>query len=292
MANHPQAMSTQIKAMTPSALPPQKPSLGRSIRRTLTLARTLLSVYYAHMVEYRAELMFWVLSGSLPLILLGVWTEAAQGGSFSLSPAEFARYFLIVFLTRQLTVVWVIWDVETEVVQGKLSFRLLQPLDPFWHHFSGHAAERIARIPFIAVLIVLFFGLYPEALWMPSPSRLLLFLIAVSLAFCLRFLVQHTFAMFAFWIERAVAIERFWFLFYLFLSGMSAPLAMFPPLVAQIAMWTPFPYLIYFPVAVLLELETLVAQGFGIMLMWLLLFGIANRYLWHRGLQRYSGMGA
>lgn len=278
--------------MTPNTLPPQKPGQGHSIRRALTITRTLLSVYYAHMVEYRAELMFWVLSGSLPLILLGVWTEAAQGGSFSLSPAEFARYFLIVFLTRQLTVVWVIWDVETEVVQGKLSFRLLQPLDPFWHHFAGHAAERLARIPFIAVLMGLFFWLYPEAIWMPSPSRLVLFLIAVVLAFCLRFLVQHTFAMFAFWIERAVAIERFWYLFYLFLSGMVAPLTLFPPLVAQIAMWTPCPYLIYFPVAVLLGLDTPIAQGFGIMLMWLALFGIANRYLWRKGLQRYSGMGA
>lgn len=282
--------------MTPtsssSPAPYQKPSLGRSLRRALTITRTLLSVYYAYMVEYRAELMFWVLSGSLPLILLGVWTEAAQGGDFALSSADFARYFLAVFLTRQLTVVWVIWDVEKEVVQGKLSFRLLQPLDPGWHHFAGHAAERLARIPFIAVLIALFFGLYPEALWMPSPTRLLLFAVAVTLAFCLRFLAQYTFAMFAFWIERAVAIERFWFLFYLFLSGMAAPLAMFPPAIAQIAMWTPFPYLIYFPVAVLLELDTPVAQGFGAMLIWLLLFGITNRYLWRKGLQRYSGMGA
>lgn len=283
--------------MMPSPQPahqssPRKSSLGQRLRHALSVTRSLLSVYYAYMVEYRAELMFWVLSGSLPLILLGVWTEAAQGGSFSLSPAEFARYFLVVFLTRQLTVVWVIWDVEKEVVQGTLSLRLLQPLDPVWHHFASHSAERLARIPFIAVLIGLFFGLYPEALWMPSPSRLLLFLIAVFLAFCLRFLVQYTFAMFAFWIERAVAIERFWFLFYLFLSGMSAPLAMFPPLVAQIAMWTPFPYLIYFPVAVLLELDTPVVQGFGVMLMWLVLFGIANRYLWRKGLQRYSGMGA
>lgn len=278
--------------MPPRALTSPKTSLGRNISRALTLSRTLLSVYYAYMVEYRAELMFWVLSGSLPLILLGVWTEAAQSGSFSLSPADFARYFLIVFLTRQLTVVWVIWDVEKEVVQGTLSFRLLQPLDPFWHHFAGHAAERLARIPFIAILIALFFGLYPEALWMPSLSRMGLYLLAVTLAFCLRFLVQHTFAMFSFWIERAVAIEQFWFLFYLFLSGMAAPLALFPPLVAQIAMWTPFPYLIYFPVAVLLELDTPVAQGFGVMVIWLLLFGIANRYLWHKGLQRYSGMGA
>ena len=115
------------------------------MKRIIRKAVTLLTVYYAHMVEYRAELILWVLTGSLPIIMMGVWTEAAQGGQFGLSSTEFARYFLAVFLVRQLTVVWVIWDFEREVVEGKLSLRLLQPLDPVWHHISAHLSERQAR---------------------------------------------------------------------------------------------------------------------------------------------------
>lgn len=273
----------------PSSEPGSKP---QKLQKPLRIARSLLSVYYAYMVEYRAELLFWVLSGSLPLILLGVWTNASQGGDFALSPAEFARYFLAVFVTRQFTVVWVIWDFEKEVVEGTLSFRLLQPLDPGWHHYSTHVAERGARIPFIAALVGLFALLYPQALWVPELWRLGLFGVTLAIAFTLRFLVQYTFAMFSFWIERAVAIEQFWFLFYLFLSGMVAPLTVFPPGVAAIALWTPFPYLIYFPVAILLGLEVHWLQGFSVMLGWCLLFWLANRWLWKRGLRRYSGMGA
>ena len=96
----------------------------------------------------------------------------------------------------------------------------------------------------------------------------------------------------SFWIERAVAIEQFWFLFYLFLSGMVAPLSMFPSFMAQLALWSPFPYLIYFPVAVLLGLDTPLLRGFGITLGWLIIFALLNRWLWRRGLRRYSGMGA
>ena len=69
---------------------------------------TFLSVYYAYIVEYRAELILWVLSGTLPIILMGVWIQAAQGGKFGLTPVEFSRYFITVFLVRQITVVWVI----------------------------------------------------------------------------------------------------------------------------------------------------------------------------------------
>ena len=262
------------------------------MRRIFKISQALLSVYYAYMVEYRAELLLWVLSGSLPLILMGVWIQASQGGRFGFTPVEFARYFLAAFIVRQFSVVWVIWEFEREIVEGKLSFRLLQPLDPVWHHFGSHFAERFARLPFAIALIVLFFLLYPQAFWIPSLPTLLLFGLLCLFTFVFRFLMQYTLAMFAFWTERAAALEQFWFLFYLFLSGMIAPLQVFPPLVRTIALWTPFPYLINFPASVLVGLPVDWGQGLLVMGLWSGLFWVLNRWLWRRGLKQYSGMGA
>lgn len=262
------------------------------MRRIFKISQALLSVYYAYMVEYRAELLLWVLSGSLPLILMGVWIQASQGGQFGFTPVEFARYFLAAFIVRQFSVVWVIWEFEREIVEGKLSFRLLQPLDPVWHYFGSHFAERFARLPFAIVLIALFFLLYPQAFWIPSLPTLLLFGLLCLFTFVFRFLMQYTLAMFAFWTERATALEQFWFLFYLFLSGMIAPLQVFPPLVRTIALWTPFPYLINFPASVLVGLPVDWGQGLLVMGLWSGLFWVVNRWLWRRGLKQYSGMGA
>ena len=259
---------------------------------TFRKARVLLTSYYAHMLEYRAELFLWALSGSLPLIWMGVWTQAAQSGQFGLAPVDFARYFLAVFLIRQFTVVWVIWEFEKEVVEGRLSPKLLQPLDPVWHHVASHLSERLARLPFALFLIALFFLLYPQAFWIPSWGNFLLFVIDLSLAFVLRFLIQYTFALFAFWTERANAIENFWFLFFLFFSGMIAPLEMFPPTLQEILLWTPFPYLIHFPASLLIGLPVNLVQGFLVTLGWSVLFFILNRWLWRQGLKQYSGMGA
>lgn len=253
---------------------------------------TFLSTYYAHMVEYRAELFFWVLSGSLPIILMGVWIEASESGNFGLSSLEFARYFLAVFLTRQFTIVWVIWDFERNVIEGKLSFRLLQPIDPVWHDVARHVSERFARFPFVIVLIGLFVWLYPDAAWLPSLSQVLYYSLAIAIAFILRFLMQYTAAMMAFWTERATAIEQFLYLFYIFLSGMVAPLSVFPSLVREIALWTPFPYLIHFPSAILVGFEVQLGRGFLISLAWCLIIFILNRWLWRQGLKKYSGMGA
>jgi ABC-2 type transport system permease protein len=259
---------------------------------TFKKAIILLSTYYAHMLEYRAEIFLWALSGSLPIILMGVWIQASQSGNFGLSSVDFARYFFSVFLVRQFTTIWVIWEFEREVIEGKLSFHLLQPIDPVWHHVARHLAEKLTRIPFMIFFCGLFFLLYPDSFWLPSFKNILLCSLAIVMAFTLRFIIQYTFAIFAFWTERASAIQQFWYLFYIFLSGMIAPLEVFPPAVRQIVDWTPFPYLMHFPAALLVGLPTDFVRSCMIILGWGVIFFVANRWLWKKGLKQYSGMGA
>lgn len=252
----------------------------------------VLGVYYAANLEYRAEIFLWALTMILPFILMGVWTQAGQGGDLPLTPAEFARYFFAVFLVRQLTVTWVIWLFEDAIVEGTLSFRLLQPLDPVWMFVANHVSERLARLPILVVATGVFFALYPEAMWMPDLTALLWFAFLVNAAFALRFLISYTFAMLAFWTERASAIERVWYLGYAFLSGLIAPLDVFPAAVRDVALYTPFPYLIYLPAQALLGRDAPLGRGLVVMAVWGVATFALNRLLWRRGLKRFSGMGA
>ena len=255
-------------------------------------AITILAAHYAHMLEYRAEIFLWALSNSLPIILMGVWIEASRSGNFGLSTQDFARYFFSIFLVNQFTTIWVIWEFEREVVEGRLSFRLLQPIDPVWHHVARHLAEKITRLPLILVFCILFFVLYPQATWLPKLTNIFFCAMAIALAFTLRFAIQYTFAMLAFWTERASAIQQFWYLFYIFLSGTIAPLEVFPPTVRQIVEYTPFPYMMHFPAAILTGLDVNIALSIGITIGWTILFLFLNRWLWRKGLKQYSGMGA
>lgn len=254
--------------------------------------KALLQAQIALMLEYRAEVFLWALATALPLILMGVWTQAAEGGTFALSSQEMARYFLCVFVVRQLSVVWVIWEFEQDVVQGRLSFKLLRPIDPYWEHLMAHLAERITRFPFAVMLVALFVLIYPPARFAPEWGDLLLGIFTALAAFMLRFLMQYTFALLSFWIERAAAVEEGWFILYLFLSGLIAPLDVFPEVVRQIAFLTPFPYLVYFPASILAGIPVDLVQGFVVLGAWGVVFLILNRWLWRRGLKQFSGMGA
>ena len=48
------------------------------------IIRVLLGSQYAHMLEYRAEIALWALSGVLPFVMLSVWSGSeARLGSVS-----------------------------------------------------------------------------------------------------------------------------------------------------------------------------------------------------------------
>jgi ABC-2 type transport system permease protein len=181
---------------------------------------------------------------------------------------------------------------EEQIVQGTLSPLLLQPLDPGWRFVLGHVTERFARLPFVALIIAIGFWLYPQALWVPEPKHAALAFAALVVAFAVRFLLQYAVAMLSFWSERASAIEEVWFSLFIFLSGMLAPLDFYPPIVRNIAEFTPFPYMVYVPAELLLGHDVPLFKAAVVLSGWGVGSFVLNRVLWRQGLKRYSAMGA
>ena len=262
------------------------------MRRAWRVARALLGSQYALMLEYRAEIALWALSGVLPLIMLGVWSGSGAGAAAALSARQLSHYFLAAFVVRQFTVVWLIHVFEEDALQGRLSPYLLQPLAPLWRYLAAHLSEQATRLPFVALMLLAVGLAAPGVLWLPSPPALLLGLLAIQAAFLLRFLLQILVTTLCFWSERAAALDRLLLIPYLFLSGLVAPLDTFPPAVKTLALATPFPWMVDFPARLLAGEPVNVALGFGAIAAWCLLLWPIGHWLWRAGLRRYSAMGA
>ena len=283
-------------------LPPQAPTLMpaappaaapvRRWRPRLAVARVLLGSQYALMLEYRAEIALWALSGLLPFVMLALWSQAPVAPGPGLAGPGLAHYFLSAYLVRQFSVVWVVFAFEEDALLGRLSPYLLQPLHPLWRYGAAHLAEQLTRLPFAAAIAALFFLVNPSAFWLPSPGAFLLAWLATLLAFTVAFLLQSLIAALCFWSEKASALERLLFVPYLFLSGLLAPLAAFPEPVRRAALRTPFPYLIDFPARLLAGLPVSIAAGFAAQLAWIALLLPAVLLLWRAGVRRYTAMGA
>ena len=261
----------------------------------------LLSSQYALMLEHRAEIVLWACSGVLPLIMLGLWDGSGAATDLGFTSQQLNRYFIAAFVVRQFTEVWVIYVFEEDNLQGRLSPYLLQPLQPFWRYLCSHFAEQATRLPIVAGFLALLMLLLPGSFSPPSVVALLLGLLAMQLAFLVRFLLQSLTTMLCFWSERAAALDRLLMIPYLFLSGLVAPIEAFPEGVRTFALATPFPWLMAFPAELLAGIEApgSIGGGFGsVLLGFMLLLGWGAILLpltllfWRLGVRRYSAMGA
>ena len=217
-------------------------------------ARVLSATWFAHMSAYRAEIVIWMISGSLPLIMMAAWIGKAQanGGSVDgYTPQGFAAYFLAAWITQQWLVAWVAWELDRLIRLGELSPKLLRPLDPLWEQFAAHVTERFVRLPFMVIIR------WSACSWCrahasPPICRMVpSYLICVNLAFFTRFLIAYCRGLLAFWITQATALDELYFVVASFLTGSFAPLSLYPAAMQSVIQWLPFPYLVYYPVQVL-----------------------------------------
>jgi ABC-2 type transport system permease protein len=169
---------------------------------------------------------------------------------------------------------------------------LLTPVDPVWRYVSAHVAERLARLPFSAVIVVGFFIFYAPARFSPDLWNVSLAFVFCIFAFVLRFLLQYTLGLSVFWTERATAVEMLMFVVYMFLSGAVAPLDMFPAAARELVMWTPFPYLIWVPARLIVGGGAVdVPRALLVCVSWMLLLWVVNRVVWRAALKRNGAMG-
>jgi len=254
----------------------------------------LISLNYGISLQYRAQSVLWMINGSVPLIMLMIWLQLAKGGTIGgYDTLTFAQYFLFMFLCRQATPTWVIYLLDRGVKHGELTPHLLRPLHPVWHYAMEHWGEMAFRVPI--VLPVVFVGLTVVDAWtMSLLINFPAFLLALALAWIINFTVHLVVGMIAFWADNVLGYDTFVYQLYIMLGGVVVPVELFPATVQKILYWTPFPYVLDFPVRVIIgrALGADMLIGFGMQLFWVGLLLVLFALTWRAGLKRYSAAGA
>jgi ABC-2 type transport system permease protein len=265
--------------------------IGAYVRATPDLFR----VGFAQMVAYRAEMTIWILSATLPLVMLALWNAVVEGGDIAgFGQADIARYFAATLIVRQLTGAWLVWELNWEIRSGTLSSKLLRPMNPLWPAAIGMLTAMPFRLVILAPILGGLIFWKPELLVLPSAPALLLFFVSVLLAWTLAFLVQAVFGILSFWLDQSLGLFGVWFGIWTLLSGYVAPLAFFPEGWARIARLLPFAGMLATPVEILAGvLPVEAAWGpVGAQLVWCALFGALTAWMWKRGVRRYGAFGA
>jgi ABC-2 type transport system permease protein len=262
--------------------------------RTARALPTMLRVGLAEAVAYRAELFVWLLSTNMPLIMLALWTAVARDGPVGrFGQRDFVAYFLAALVVRLMTGAWVIWELNHEIREGTLAFRLLRPVHPL----LAYACENVAAMPVrlmlaLPIALVLLFTVGADHVTR-DPLLLALFPLTVVGAWLITFLAMSIVGALAFYIESAGSIFEIWMGLFGVFSGYLVPLELFPSWVTALARALPFRYMLAFPVELLIGMQSRGHALLELSIQWgfvaLLLVGALGA--WRLGLRRFAAFG-
>jgi ABC-2 type transport system permease protein len=231
----------------------------------------------------------------LPLIMLAGWLSIAENGPVGrFGRADFITYYIASLLVRNLTGIWIIWEQDRDIRQGRLSFRLLKPMNPIVHYIALGLGSKPIRVGILVPVVLATPSLIPGVTFVTEPAKILLLVPAVFGAWAIAFLIQYTTGLLGFWITQSLSLHDAWFAVFSLLSGYLIPLELFPPAMKNALYWTPFRYMLSFPVEILTKQLNVaqIVQGLAVQWAWLVVFYCLYRLVWSCGLKRYSAVGA
>lgn len=263
--------------------------------RFLRTFPTLLRIGFAAAVAYRAEFIVWMLTTTMPLVMLALWSAVAHEAPFGRwGQEEFIAYYLGALIVRTLTGCWVVWELNHEIRTGSLSLRLLRPIHPFVAYFGEHVAQVPLRglmaLPIAGILL----ATLPGGRFATDPLVLALFPLAIAGAWGITFLSMCLLGSLGMLMERSIAVFEVWLGLFAVLSGYLVPLELMPSWLSSAAAWLPFRYQLGFPVELLIGALPREAVLRGLLVQWgmVALLLPAALGVWRAGLRRFEAFGA
>lgn len=262
--------------------------------RTLRAIPTLLKVGFAEAVAYRAEFVVWLLSTNMPLVMLALWSAVARDAPVGrFGQQDFVAYYLATLVVRLMTGAWVIWEVNFEIREGTLAFRLLRPIHPL----VVYACENVAAMPLrflisLPIAATLLFTVGGEKLTR-DPVLLAIFPLTVLGAWLITFLAMAAIGALAFLVDSAGSLFEVWLGLFGIFSGYLVPLELFPRWLELVSRWLPFRYMLAFPVEMIIGMTPREAALGELAIQWLYVgvLLVVVRSVWRVGLRRYAAFG-
>ena len=259
----------------------------------------VINIGIQNTLTYRMNFLFRCVFGFVPLLAtIALWRAIYDGRTDTISGYSLAgmiSYYLVLTIVDALTAVNEDdWQIATDIKDGNISQFLLKPIDFLGYRLCLFGAGRLVYMVVAIVPTTLFVLWFREDFSLPAAAATFgYFLLSVVMTGLLQFFLSYTMALLAFWMQEVSTVIFILFAFEYIASGHLFPLDILPPEVEQVLRFTPFPYQLYFPVSIWLGRTTGAAVGQGLLIQaaWVVAAYLLARWVWSRGIRKYSAVG-
>ena len=259
----------------------------------------VFKISFAQEFAYKANFVMWRVRNVIKFFLVFFLWDAAFNQNqqlFGYDRNQMLTYVFGLLFVNAFVLSTRAQDINGEITSGNIMNLLVRPVDFFKYWLTRDASSKALNLVFVILEFgVLFVLLKPPFFLQTNLLYILLFFVALVLAMAIYFLIAMMISFTPFWFPEAGWGMTFLVsgIFVQFLSGSLYPLDVFPKVVQNILLATPFPYMIFTPLQIYLgkATGTSLLAFLLIPLAWVLLGYFVMKKLWNKGLMVYEAYG-
>lgn len=215
---------------------------------------------------------------------------------FGYDKAKILTYIFGLMIVRAFVLSARAIEVSGEVSRGDLVNYLIKPISYFKYWLTRDISNKFLNLGFAFFeFTLLYFLLRPPFFLQTNIIFLLSFFISLGLSFFTYFIFLFIVNSIPFWMPEAGFAGHFLLTTVVteFLSGALFPLDILPASFQSFLNYTPFPYLIFFPLQVYLGKVTgpALVRGILISASWVVVLFLTMSAIWRKGLKIYQAYG-
>lgn len=259
---------------------------------------TLIQRRFIKAIEYRSEMVVWMVLDTLPLLVLflvwiAVFAQHQEIKGYSLT--TILQYYFLGLVINGVTSSHYEAGRVNEIRNGKIDYFLIRPLSYLFEILWGDVGAKLVYfcflIPFYLVLAVIINEIIPIGFASLSVSQVLVFGLLLLYGYLVEFLLALIIVMAGFWIEGAEGLEHFkWILVTLF-SGWMIPISMMPEWMKWVVEALPFKYMYALPIGIVQGTYTLTWFDAIYALSFVVSLYALARILWRFAIYKYASAG-
>lgn len=258
---------------------------------------TIFNISLAEYFVYRLNFILWRLRNVLYIITnYFLWTNIFTNNKaiFGYTQKEMITYILLVSITNAVVLsAGGTGSLGVDILSGKVIDQLLKPISFFQYLLTREAADKFLNIVFsfveTALLIIIF---KPDVVIPTDITHYFFFFLTLIPAGIIAFFISISLSSLAFWTPEVWAPKFVFFILLTFLSGLFFPIDILPPLLYNVLLLTPFPYLLFLPTKLFITgLTPNFILPVFLSYAWCIGMYFVTKTLWHKGIKEFSFFG-
>ncbi len=246
---------------------------------------------------YRINFVFWRVRVVLRfLITYFLWSAiySSQQNYFGYNRQSMLSYVLLTYLVSNFVFATRTQDIGSEINEGRLTNYLLRPINYFTGLIARDISDKFINFIFTVVEFVFLLNIFQPPIFFQTNFNIVVFSIIGFLgSIVIYFYISILLGFIGFWSAEIWGIRFIFMVLLDFFAGTLFPIDILPAIVTKILLFTPFPYMFYFPIKIYLGRLSLneIILGFGVLCTWIFLLKSLVMIVWNKGLRIYSAEG-